>query len=67
MLKKSSSQVSTRPVSTKLGRKHAWKMGIQICSNKWSGPFWGPNKGKIRKMLINLQKSSSYEPPAGMH
>jgi len=33
---------STRPISTKLGRKHAWEMGIQICSNKWAGSFWGP-------------------------
>jgi len=54
------------PISTKLGRKHAWGMGIQICSNKGAGPFWGPISGKIRKILINLQKSS-HEPPAGMH
>jgi len=25
---------TTRPVSTKVGRKHAWGMGIHICSNK---------------------------------
>jgi len=30
-------------------------MGIQICSNKGAGPFWGPIRGKIRKILINLQ------------
>jgi len=41
-------------------------MGIQICSSKGSGPFWGPIRGKIRKMLLNLQKSSSHEPLAGM-
>jgi len=29
--------------------------GIQICSNKGAGPFWGPIKGKIRK---NFDKSS---------
>jgi len=52
---------TARPISTKLGRKHAWGMGIQICSNK--GPIWG----KVRKILINLEKSSSHEPPAGMH
>jgi len=23
-------------------------MGIQICSNKGAGPFWGPIRGKIR-------------------
>jgi len=42
--------------------KHAWGMGIQICSNKGAGPLWGPIRGKIRKKLINLQKSSSHEP-----
>jgi len=26
----------------------------------------GPIRGKIRKILLNLQKSSSHEPPAGM-
>jgi len=31
-------------------------MGIQICSNKGSGPFWGSIRGKIRKMLIILKK-----------
>jgi len=29
-------------------------MGIQICSNKGAGPFWGPIRGKIRKILIRL-------------
>jgi len=58
---------TTKPISTKLGRKHAWRMEIQNCSNKGSGPFWGPIRGKIRTILINLQKSSSHEPPAGMH
>jgi len=32
----------------------AWGMEIQICSNKGAGPFWGPIRGKIRKILINL-------------
>jgi len=31
-------------------------MGIQICSDKGAGPFWGPISGKIRKIWINLQK-----------
>jgi len=26
-----------RQISTKLGRNHAWGMGIQICSNKGAG------------------------------
>jgi len=38
-------------------------MGIQICSNKGAGPI----RGKIRKILKNLPKSSSHEPLAGMH
>jgi len=41
-------------------------MGIQICSNKGVGPFWGPIRSKIRKILLNIQKSSSHEPLAGM-
>jgi len=41
-------------MSTKLGGKHACGMGIQICSNKGAGPI----RGKIRKILINLKKSS---------
>jgi len=53
------------PISTKLSGKHAWRMGIQICSNKGADPFWGPIRGKIRNILINLQKSS-HEPLAGM-
>jgi len=57
---------TTRPISTKFRRKHAWGMGIQICSNKGAGPFWGLIRGKIRKNLINIQKSSSHEPLAGM-
>jgi len=36
-------------------------IGIQICSNKGTGPIMG----KIRKKIINLQKSS-HEPLAGM-
>jgi len=42
-------------------------MEIQICSNKGAGPFWGPMRGKIRKKMINIQKSSSHEPLARMH
>jgi len=48
---------TTRPISTKVGRKHALGMGIQICLNKETGPFWGPISCKIRKILINLQKN----------
>jgi len=33
MLKKKNSR-TTRPVSTELGRKHSWGIGIHICLNK---------------------------------
>jgi len=67
MLKKRFFSRSTRPISIKLSRKHAWGMGIHICSNKGAGSFWGPIRGKIRTILINIQKSSSHEPPGRMH
>jgi len=35
-------------------------MRIQMCSNKGAGPI----RGKMRKILINLEKSSSHEPIA---
>jgi len=41
---------TTRPISTKLGREHAWGMGIQMYSNKGAGSFWSPIRGKIRKI-----------------
>jgi len=50
-----------------VGGKYAWGMEIQICSNKGAGPLWGLIRGKIRKILINLKKSSSHEPLSGMH
>jgi len=42
MLKESSSQELLRPISTKLGRKHAWRIGILKCSNKWN--VYGKNQ-----------------------
>jgi len=57
---------TTVPISTKLCRKHAWGMGIKICSNKGAGPYWDPIRCKIKKYLINLQKSYG-KPLAGMH
>jgi len=58
---------TTMSILTKHGRNYAWRMEIQICSNKGAGPFWGSIRGKIRDILINLQKLSSHEPPSGMH
>jgi len=46
--------MAQRP-STKLGRKHAWEMGIKICSNKEAVPFWGPKRGKIWKIDKSLK------------
>jgi len=43
---------TTWPISTKLGGKHAWGMGIQICSNKVAGPFWGPIRTTGQNALI---------------
>jgi len=40
---------TTRPISIKLGRKHAWRMGIKICSNKGAGPNKGQNKENFDK------------------
>jgi len=42
-------------------------MEIQFCSNKRADPFWGPIRGKIRNILINLQKSTPHEPLARIH
>jgi len=36
-------------------------------SNEGAGPFWGPIRGKMKKILLNLQKSSSHEPLAEIH
>jgi len=66
MLKKSSSQEPLSQFQANMAGNMLGR-GIQICSKTGTGPFWGPIRGKIRKMLINLQKSSSREPPAGMH
>jgi len=54
MLKKYFFSRTNRLISSKLDGKHAWWMGIHMCSNKGSVPFWGPIRGKIRKILINL-------------
>jgi len=43
------------PITTKIGWKQAWGMGIPICSNKGTGSFWGPLRGKIRKTLVILK------------
>ena len=42
---------TTKPISTKLGTKHPWVTGIQVCSNEWPRPFPRGNKYKIVKLL----------------
>jgi len=32
---------------TIFGGKHNWRMEIKVCTNKESGPFWGPERGYI--------------------
>jgi len=46
--------ITTMPISTKIGRKHACGMGNRMYSNKGAGPFWGPIRGKIIKKMKNL-------------
>jgi len=38
---------TTELISIKLGRKHLWGMGIQVCKNKEAVTYWGPIRGKI--------------------
>jgi len=64
MLKKSSSQKPLGQFQPNLAGNMVG-VEIQICSNKGSGPFWGPIGDKRRTILINLQKSF-HEPQAGM-
>jgi len=40
--------------------------GFRFGQIKALAPY-GPNKGQNKENLINLQKYSSHEPPAGMH
>ena len=40
---------TTGPISTKLGTKHLWVMGIQICSNEKPRPFLrGDNNERVK-------------------
>ena len=55
----------TGPISTKLGTKHSWVKGIQVCSNEGSCLFpSGDNLKKKRKYIDEIKKSSSPEPLA---
>jgi len=51
------SRTTIKPIISKLDRKHAWVMMIQICSNKGAFPFWGPIRGKIRKKFDKSSKN----------
>ena len=39
----------TRPFSSKLGTKHPWVQGIQICSSEWPFPFARRDNSKLGK------------------
>jgi len=41
-----------------------WEFRCVQMKDEGAGPFWGPIRGKLMKILINLKKSSSPEPPA---
>jgi len=66
MLKTSSSQESLGQFQPNLVGNMLGGWGFR-CLNKRAGPFWGEIRGKIRKILIDIQKSSSHEPMARMH
>ena len=41
---------TTEPISTKLGTKHTWVKGIQVCSNDGPYPFPRGDNYKIAKI-----------------
>ena len=41
---------TTEPISTKLGTKHPWVKGIQVCSNEERRPFPRGNNYEIVKI-----------------
>jgi len=41
--------------------------GFRFVQIKGLALFWGSIRGKIRTILITLQKTSFHEPLAGMH
>ena len=52
----------TRPISTKLGTKHPWVKGIQVCTNKGPHLFPRGDNYEISKIHCRLLKSYSPEP-----
>ena len=53
---------TTGPISTKLGTKHPWVKGIQVCSNEGPHPFPRGDNYEIAKYIDEIKKSSSPEP-----
>ena len=41
---------TTGPISTKLGTKHPWVKGTQVCSNEGPGPIPRGNNKEIAKI-----------------
>ena len=48
---------TTGPISTKLGTKHSWVMGIQVCSNGRPRPF--PRGDKVK---IHWESQGQFQP-----
>jgi len=67
MLKKSSSQYPLGQFQPNLAGNMLGRWGFRFVPIKGLAPLKGPIRGKIRTILINLQKSSSHGLPAGMH
>ena len=53
---------TTGSISTKLGTKHPWVKGIQVCSNEGPHPFPREDNYEIAKYIDKIKKSSSPEP-----
>ena len=45
---------TTVSISTKLGTKHPWVMGIQVCSNEGLRPFLKGDNYKIAKYIDEI-------------
>ena len=53
---------TTEQISNKLGTKHPWVLGIQVCSNEEFRLFPRGDNYKKRKYYADLKKSFSPEP-----
>jgi len=49
---------TTELILIKLGRKYLQGMGIKVCANQGTGPFWWPAGGYNRGKFGNLKSIS---------